>query len=161
MTHHSYRYSYRNFRESDLDWLELLDDECELVRQHVETLKQLAIKSGMRKTCGIAMYDKQPLFIGSYCQIAPGVAEVFIIPGKRALQYPRAFVRSVILWRQWLEKRPWCNRIQTLSLPTSLIDRWMEAMGFVCEDTLNSYTEAGQAYRLWSREKVDGVWGHR
>jgi hypothetical protein len=139
--------------------MDLLDDERRAVDEAIGWLEALAKQSSQRQTCGVAFYDGQPLFIGGYCEVAPGVVQVFCIPDRRIYANPKAFFKCVIFWRDWMQARSWCQRLQTHSLPTTLIDRWMGAIGFVCEGLAKEYNGTGQDYNLWSRDKLNGVWG--
>ncbi|HEY9791447.1 MAG TPA: hypothetical protein V6D22_13670 [Candidatus Obscuribacterales bacterium] len=152
------KYSYRPFQLSDLDWMDLLEAEKKVVSNNAELLRGFATKDNTRKSCFVVIYMGRPLFIAGYYDLGDGAAQIFIIPDKRVLEHPKVFIRNVIRWRLWLERRPWCSRIQTTSVANELIDRWMEAMGFVCERELNQYNGTGQDYKLWSRVKLDGIW---
>ena len=159
MKHHKYK--ARPYAPGDLKLMNLLDDEREVIEANEEFFEALADKNKTRKTCISVCYKGAILFLVGYYEVEPGVAQVFVIPDRRITEHPLAFVRAVKHWRQWLEKREWCRRIQTSSLPTKLIDHWMRKIGFVCEAKLVSYTESGQDYNLWSREKRNGVWGRQ
>lgn len=151
-------FHHRAFRASDLDRVELLDDEKQLIYDHADFLEGLAQVKAERTFCGIGFIGDQPLFIGGYYEVAPGVCQVFIIPDKGIYERPLLFILKVRHWLRQVERKTWCHRIQTFSLPLKRIDEWMVALGFLYEGTLNRYTESGQDYKLWSRVKIDGVW---
>lgn len=158
----SLRLYFKPFSRMDLGLFDIVGGETHTILESVADLERLAAK-GIdseygRHCCITAMIDGKPLYIAGYYEHAPGAVTVFLVPDKRIRQYPKAFVFSAKRWISWIEGFDWCNRIQATSLPVKLIDRWMEALGFVCEDTLNGYTEAGQDYKLWSRVKLNGVW---
>lgn len=155
MTRH--RYYYRSFRKEDLRYMDLLDEQ-DAARAAEELLADLTLKQGKRKSCVTIFYKGEPLFIAGYFESSPGVAQVFVIPDRRIFEYPKAFVRSVVRWRAWVESRPWCETLETLSIGAKLIDRWMEGIGFSCVEDRKGYTGAEQDYKLWRRVKLDGTW---
>lgn len=151
-------YSFRPYKSGDLKAIELLEDEREVIEAHEEFFAALADKNRERKTCITTMYKEHILFIVGYYEVEPGVAQVFVIPSKLIFKHPLPFIKMVRHWRVWLEETQWCRRIQTVSLPTKLIDKWMTKLGFACEAKLIGYTE-GRDYNLWGREKHNGIWG--
>ena len=159
----SLRISFRKFERLDLSLFSFLSDEQNTIFENANNLEMLADKTAIddysRHACVTTMLDGKPLLIAGYYKLDESTAHCFILPDRRIKQYPKAFVHATKCWLRWLEGRQWCERIQTTSIPAKLIDRWMEALGFVCEETLNGYTEAGQDYKLWSRVKLNGVWG--
>lgn len=128
------RLSFRAFTLADLQLLELLPDEREAIEANASELSRWADKNEptdyKRRVCVTTLLDEKPLFVAGYYEIEPGTAQVFIIPDRRVRRFSKSFVRAVRDWLRWLEGRPWCERIQTVSLPTEDIDRWMLSLGF-------------------------------
>lgn len=149
--------SFHAFRLADLDEIELLPDEADLVREHAEFFNQLSKTPG--GFCGTARLSGKVLYFGGYYATEPGTVQVFIVPDKRALKNPIAFFRTVLLWRKRVENLPGIVRIETFSLLTGRICKWMKRCGFACVGETTRYTEAGNRFMVWRRSKVDGVWG--
>lgn len=154
-------YLFDVYQPADLTKIALQDDEREHILSLSETLAMMGRQSD-GDTCylGTAYVAGEVFEIGGWLMIEPGVAEGFIIPSVTAIQRPKLLVETSRRWVQWLERTMWCHRIQTHTLPLKRMDRWMRALGFLYENQVKRYSETGQDYKLWSREKVDGTWGH-
>jgi hypothetical protein len=154
---HSYR--FRPVRALDLELMDLLDDEKDLILGQAKDIEALAKKESDHKACIVCLHLDKPLFVAGCYETCPGTVRVFVIPDKRIFERPKAFVWAVLLWQRWLQSRPWCNRIETVSLPVKRIDRWMRALGYLCECRSSHYTVDGRDYNLWSKVKRNGIWG--
>jgi len=144
-----HKYTWRPFRKSDLDTLELLE-EREIVLKHADDLHVMGESLTDDQFCGIACWNGEPILIGGWKEVIAGVYRVFIIPTKNIFNHPVNFTRIVIRWRRKIERFPGCWKIITVSLPLERIDQWMKTVGFVYERKLEQYTN-GQDYSLWSR----------
>lgn len=154
MTTHNVTFSV--FKPADLAEIDLLDDEADVVRAGQDFLASLT--TGERQHCGTARLYGRILYIGGYYETSPGVVQVFVIPDKRALLYPFALFRTVYWWRTMLESMPWVERMETFSLMSRRISKWMRKCGFTCEGETTRYTKDGKRFWLFSRSKIDGVW---
>lgn len=154
------KYRVRALNREEFAKVDLVDDEAELIRAHFDALAKLgdSYMGDDGGFCAVVYRGDEPLFIGGYKLIDSNVFQVFVMPDKRVYQFPKAFYESTKQFLFWLMRHEWCERIQTFSLPTCRIDRWMKALGFVCEGDADVYTEAGKPYRLWSLERANGVW---
>jgi hypothetical protein len=152
------KYSWHIYQPGDLEKLELLSDEREHILASEAFYNQLAaVHDGSRRFFGTAWWGDKIVAIGGWWEKSPGIAEGMFVPDARILrEHPLAFARSFKRWIAYIQTLPWCRRIQTHSVPTSKIDSFMEALGFVYEKTINTYN---QDYKLWSREKINGTWG--
>lgn len=162
MTTPKHQISFAPYRPEYLDVIDLLPDEAEIVREGADFLQELSRRPFDWRAphfCGAAFIDSALLYIGGYYTTEPGVVQVFIIPDKRALRHPIAFYRTVLLWRGIVESRIGVSRMETFSLLTGRICKWMRRCGFTCEGETTRYTKSGGRFMLWSRSKKDGVWG--
>jgi hypothetical protein len=158
-----YNLDERIFESKHLDEIQLLGDEDDVIKGNAQLLHDLAWKGhvasfgGPRQYCGTALLDGRPFCIGGYIELAPGVAQIFLIPDKRIFEKPAAFLWMAKTALKWMESQEWCERIQTPTLPVDRLERFLERMGFGCEAVLKRYT-SGRDYKLWARVKEDGVW---
>jgi hypothetical protein len=150
--------TFHFYRPADLDEIELLPDEAKLIRDSAEFFSGLSSQPGA--FCGTARLANKIVYIGGYYPTEEGTVQVFIIPDKRAVKNPIAFFRTVLLWRKRVESLPGVNRIETFSILTWRISKWMKRCGFACVGETTRYTEAGVRFMIWRRSKVDGIWGH-
>lgn len=152
------RMSVKPFERSDLKQMVLLEDEQGEVLSAVDLLESLTKSGSERAFAGVVKWDDVPLVMGGWCEVAPGTVQLFIAPDMNYRLFKKAFHRAIKIFLRYVMRFDWCERVQTFSLPTPRIDAWMQALGFHCEGTVNSYTKAGAQYKLWSRSKVDGIW---
>ncbi len=131
------------FRESHADIFAPADDYAADFRA---TMPQL-ILLGKHDQCGVHMLDGRILYIGGWCESAPGVAEVFIFPSIYARQFPKSFYEHVKWWVHYLKHS--YRRVQTWGEDTELSRRWLSALGFQLEGTLSNYTVEGKSMLIW------------
>jgi hypothetical protein len=107
------------------------------------------------ETIGVSLIDadtKSVIAILGYLAVAPGLIEVFVVPSKNVSKYCFGFVRAVKRYLASLETViPEYRRMETRSLADPPTDRWMQALGFVCEGTHRKYAPDGSDYRTWAR----------
>jgi len=155
------KYVWREYQDADLDAIELQEDEREHILMARDTFSMMSrMNNNDTIFLGTAYYGDVLLAIGGWLEIEPGLAEGFIIPSRPALEHKFVLVRTFLVWLRQLQKLTWPKRIQSHSLPIMRIDRWMVALGFVYEGSVKRYTESEQEYKLWSRTKTNGTWGH-
>lgn len=153
----------RKFEPGDLRKMDIVADEKEealRLEYFLGLLSRETPSLDNRIFCALATYGGEPLCVGGWLEVEPGIAEIFVIPDKRIFQHKFTFIRTCQIFVRFLEGLEWCQRIQTHSLPVKRIERWMKHLGFLYEAELKRYTEAGKDYKLWGRVKIDGTWGH-
>lgn len=152
-------YSWRVFQSEDFDAIDLLPDERENILESRAFIEQAGkMHNADSIFCGTAFQGDRIFAIGGWVEISPGVVEGFLIPDRKALEHRYTLVRSFRFWLRYIRRKKWVKRIQTHSVPNKRIDRWMQALGFLYEAEVKRYTEAGQDYKLWSQDKINGTW---
>lgn len=136
--------------------MDLLDDEKDAILANVGTLSLLA--TAPRANCLMLMRGDKALAVGGWAELEPGIADMFVIPDKDVLRAPKELIKAMRGFIAKLEISEWCHRMRTWSVATPRIDKWMTTLKFRCEGYAKSYTKTGEPYKLWSREKVNGIW---
>jgi hypothetical protein len=102
-------------------------------------------------SCWTFIVDDRIVLIYGFYILFDGVINVFIVPSVYLKNYPKTIVKRA---REVLNDFPECiHRIQSVSPATPEADRWMLALGFVCEGTMVRYSSKGEDYRMWARIK--------
>lgn len=135
------------FELAHFDLVEMRDHEKVTIGTDREKLATLAYHG----VCGTLMYDGRILGIIGYCEMWPGVFEVFILPSKYVSKYAIMFARHVRRLLASLEKSHDAHRFQTSCVADELHDRWMRFMGFKDEGTMEQFSTNRLDYRMWAK----------
>lgn len=135
------------FSRSHAFMIDLRDQEKELL----DARYLVAVSEMENASCATLMCDGRILAIVGFKEIWEGVVEVFVVPSKYIPYHKVAFVRRIKRYLNNLQEDLGLHRMQTASLADEATDRWMQALGFVCEGTLVRYTSTQQNYRMWAR----------
>ena len=137
------------FRESHIDLFECSEKYRGQARDAAKWMDAL----GQEGQCGTHMIDGRILFIGSWFMVAPGVAEVCLLPSIYVPQYRKSFYAEVKWWITNLLSRDDVKRIQSWGEETLKSDRWLKSLGFEREGLLYCYGPAGENVSIWGRVK--------
>lgn len=133
------------FEIEHLDHLKLREfDHGNISKADIETVS----KSSEMFT--IFVDDEVTALVG-YMKKWEGVYEVFVFPGEQTNKYPVLYVYKIRRFLNLITRDFGMRRIQTISPANEESDRWMRALGFVCEGTLVGYTAGGVDCRQWAR----------
>lgn len=123
------------------------------MRQHEVThLDKVTISAVATMSRAVTMFmDELIVTIIGMMEIAPGVAEVFLVPSIYLPKFRFSVLRELKLFLAMVDVEFGLHRIQTCSLANEQTDRWMEYLGFECEGTLRQFTFDKLDYRMWSR----------
>ncbi|MBX9937657.1 MAG: hypothetical protein K2Y32_00305 [Candidatus Obscuribacterales bacterium] len=133
------------FREAHSDLFEPHPDWCSSWKGN---LNMLEILGKMAQAC-VILHDGRILFIGAYCEVAPGVCEVSLFPSTWIDKYPKSYVKEVKYWINSLKAK--YRRLQCWGEDTDRSYLWLQRLGFTLEGKLRYYTVEGDML-IWGME---------
>lgn len=87
------------------------------------------------------VYDGRVIFCAGFCQLWPGVIEVWMIPSVYARSMPMFFGRKIRRYMDGIGRDFGAHRLQTTSFDDDFHKKWMKFLGFAPEGTAKQFTQ--------------------
>lgn len=115
-----------------------IDEEILFKLDGVRFNLQKAQENGLAMTL---MYDGRVVACMGFFELMPGVAEGWILPSIYVKNIPKLFAREVKWYIKQMAKTFQWHRVQTISRPDAVDQRWMQFLGFEQEGVMKKYCQ--------------------
>lgn len=131
------------FREAHADFFKCAPEYADQFSLWLPALVEL----GKIDHAGSHILDERILYVSGWNEAAPGVAELFLFPSIHVQKNKRSFYEHARWWVQYLKDD--YRRLQCWGEDTELSKRWLSALGFKHEGTLDKFTADGRNMTIW------------
>lgn len=141
------------FHPKHLEIMVVRDKDNELFSgfNSAEAIERFSAMARSSVQCLTFLYDGRVLMIAGFCQLWPGVYDVWMLPSVYAKEAPVAFARLLKRYVDRIQEDFAAHRIQTVSFCDEFHEKWMNFLGFQKEGILRSFTVDKQDMCNYSR----------
>ena len=140
------------FEIQHLDLLEMREEDRELFKVRPDLLAQIE-QANETGYAGSFLHDGRLVFCAGMFPLWDGVLMCWMYSSPYVKMHPVLTVRYAKRYIENIEHTLKAHRTQTITKYDAFHDRWMRALGFVCEGIMRSYTKEGEDFGMYARVK--------